>query len=750
MMKKRLVHFLSIIFFALFIHPSIVYSQQSLATTGEIHGTVYRRGSRQPLANVTVQLIETDRRLMTDENGEFRFDKLFPGKYTLTVFAPGYRIPGDDIVVVKPGQAAELKIYLERIEFLFDEILVKAERFPPTVSRRTLQALEIKRIPGTAGDALRALQALPGIGVANDFDGQLYIRGGAPEDNRFYFDRSPIGYPYHFGGLVSTISSEVIERIDVYPGGFGANFGDDAQAVIDIYSRRGKQDGVSGKFNMNLLYSEGVVEGPIGKRGSWYAAGRRSYVDLLPIKVAEITAFPRFWDYQVKGSFDLRPKHQLTLNAFAADDFMELKLGLDNVDNDPTLAGKFHFKNSFNGQGIHLRSLFTNRLTSNLSISRSFNFFNISFGQGFFLRIEAPAYEFRDDVTYRLTPNHQLESGLLLSTAPVKVSSFFSRPPDEGDPSFDFTLEEKVESNFSERFNQIEGYLQNRYSPFAFLSIALGFRLDYFNLTDQLSLGPRGSVTLKIPSGSEIRFAYGRYEQSPQPHQILPEFGNPDAKSSAAIHYILEVERQLSSATGIKAAGYYKDLSDLITRDQQDAYLNQGEGFARGVEVFLRHRGGERFFGWASYAYALSRRRDRPSDPERLYSFDQTHVATLTANYKLTRTWEIGAKWQYSTGTPYTPVMDTTLMHNPNTSRLVHVPIYGETNSVRLPPFYRLDIRINKSFIYDRWQMGIFLELLNAYNRKNVLDFDYNDDYTEQDVVHQLPLIPYLGVTAEF
>jgi len=749
-MKARSVHLLSIILFALSIHPFVVFAQQVLADTGEIHGVVYLRGSLKRLATIGVRLIKTEQHVLTDENGEFRFGNLPVGEYTLTVLASSYHIPEDEVVTVKPGQTTKVRIYLERIEFLFDEIFVTSPHFQVTVSRQNLQAAEINRIPGTAGDAFRALQALPGIGVANDFDGRLYIRGGGPEDNLFYFDRTPLGYPYHFGALVATISSEVINHIDVYAGGFGAEFGSNAQAVIDIHSRRGRRASFGGKFNANPLYSEGLIEGPIGKRGSWYLAARRSYVDLLPIEVKQITAFPRFWDYQMKTSFDLSTKHQLNLSAVAADDFFVLKLGLDDVNEDPTLVGKAHFKDSFSVQGIHLRSTFTDSLTSNLSISRGDDTFDIEFGDGYFMRFEPTQYALREDLTYRLTPKHQLESGLLFSTGQWRASSFFSRPPDEGSPGFIFTFEEKVELDVNERFDLIEGYLQSRHSLFAFLSIGLGLRLNYFNLTEQLSVVPRGSIKFNIPNGPAIRFAYGKYEQSPHPYHILPKIGNPDVKQSEAVHYILEVERQLSQTTGLKVAGYHKELRDLITRGQEFAYLNQGEGLARGLEVFLHHRARKKFFGWASYAYSVSKRRDSPSEKERLYSYDQTHVATLTASYKPTPTWEIGAKWQYSTGNPYTPVINADIKPHPVTGSLLYVPIYGETNSARLPPFHRLDFRINKSFIFNNWQMGIFLEILNAYNRKNVLTYDYNNGYTEREAVHQLPLMPYLGMTVEF
>ena len=156
------------------------------------------------------------------------------------------------------------------------------------------------------------------------------------------------------------------------------------------------------------------------------------------------------------------------------------------------------------------------------------------------------------------------------------------------------------------------------------------------------------------------------------------------------------------------------------------------------------------FFAWVSYAYALSKRRDRVGEPYRFYSFDQTHVATFAASYNLTPTWEFGAKWQYRTGNPYTPVEDRTIRFDPRDGKPIYVPVYAETNSGRLPPYHRLDLRVSKIFQFARWKLGIFLELLNAYNRKNLLDYSYNQDYTEREDVNQLPFIPYLGITAEF
>ena len=730
--------------------PAIAFSQ-----TGTIEGTVYNSVTKAPLVGAEILILEIDARQKTDENGKFVFSAIPAGNYILITTIPDTELQQRTPIVVVAGETLKPDIYMETAQYRLEEVEVIDERAPKTVSKKSLQAEEITRLPGTGGDVLRALPAIPGIGVANDFSGALYIRGGSDEDNLYYFDRVPVGYPYHFGGLVSSLSSEIIDRIDVYAGGYGVEYGVDSQAVIDIYSQDSSPADLRGKFNLNLLYSEGLFQGKIGEKGFWYAAGRRSYIDLfigsLSFDTGAITAFPRFWDYQLKAGYDLSEKHQLFFNLFASGDKFALKLDGENVDQD--FQGNTSFESGFEGGGIHFRSFLTERLTSYLSLTRSKFLFDLKFGPALSLEIDAPNYTLREDITYELNPKHRIESGLILGIEPGQVTGTFTRIPDEGEVDYDIRFEEKVPLDEYVRGQRIEGYLQDRYAMLPFLSAVFGLRFDYFNRTDELSIQPRGSLLVELPNNSELQFAYGIYNQAPLPALLSPTIGNPTLKSSRASHYILELKRQLSQDTEIKMAAYYKDLTGLATTDEEANYLNQGIGYAQGTEIFLRHRSGNKFFGWISYAYALSKRRDRAGEPYRPYSFDQTHVATFAASYNLTPTWEFGAKWQYRTGNPYTPVEGATVqldLRDPINPRPIYVPIYAETYSDRLPPYHRLDLRISKTFQFERWKLGAFLELLNAYNRKNLLDFRYNEDYTERTDANQLPILPYLGITAEF
>ena len=311
-MKPQLI----IILFAFITMPL-----SALAQTGDIQGTVYQRSTGKSLVGADVHILETDQHQKTDENGVFQFTELPEGTYTCIVTHPAEATQTKVVIDISSGDTTEVKIHLGAA-FKLETVVVEGKRLPPTVSRTEIRGSELLRIPGTANDALKGLMTLPSIGIPNDYFGALYIRGSEPGSNLYYLDRTPLGYPFHWGGLLSTVSSETIETIDIYAGGYGAEFGLDSQAVLDIHARDSIDERLDGKFNLNILYSEGLLEAKIGENGYISASGRRSYLDLIagPI-IAQQTGtaqqLPYFSDYQLKFARMLGEKHHLTVNAFA-------------------------------------------------------------------------------------------------------------------------------------------------------------------------------------------------------------------------------------------------------------------------------------------------------------------------------------------------------------------------------------------------------------------------------------------------
>ena len=673
-----------------------------------------------------------------------------------------------------------------------DPITVEADRIE-IKPRHTLGGRFIRSATGSGGDPLRVLNHLPSIGVLNDFVGVLSVRGGGPEDNLYYFDRLPLGYPYHLHGIVSTVNADVIENIEVYPGGYGAEFGADSQAVIDIHSRTKTDTRLGGTVNSNFVYSQTFLEGNIGERGYWYAFGRRSYMgplfELLPrlleIEDDRVTEVPSFWSYQGKGVYQLNNTHRLVVNTIAAYDFGELNFTSDEVS-DSDLRGPLKSNNPFDSQGIHLYSEKQDVFTSIVSLTRSFSRTELKFGDGYFYRSARSIYALRSDLKYWVKhPKTLLESGFVLSNIPTSLISVGARPFEEGDPDYDFRLKqdgEKVLTTTSKSLHRLEGYLQAtqdlpspRYADFY---ATAGIRANYFNLIDDFSLQPRGLLGVTLGPNFEntdqlhllplnLRFMYGSYVQNPQLYQVVLGKENPELTSSLARHYVVAVEKkliskpqeidsttrtkkqQLSMQTKIEIAGYYKDLRDMITYNiSERRYRNQRTGYVKGVEISLEHEIGEAFRGWLSYAYAISKRQDSPTEDERFYMYNTPHVLTIGLNYLL-ESLEFGANWQYKSGVLYSPLLDRERYTNPFTKNKTWLPIHGDP--ARTAPYHRLNLRFHWSFlIYDRWKGGFTLELWNAYNRTNYLQVRYGDNYTKEVWIAQLPIVPFLAVTLEF
>lgn len=717
--------------------------------TGDIEGTVYDRDTGALLAGAEVSIVETEQRQETKRDGKFRFTDIPPGTYNISIKHLAFDTPTQTTVEISAGDTTQIRIYLGPV-FKLETVIVEGKRLPPTISRKQIRGSEIRRITGTGADALKGLTTLPSIGIPNDLFGILYIRGSEPGSTLYYFDRTPLGYPFHFGGIFSTIYSGAIDDIHIYAGGYGAEFGLDSQSVIDIHSPDWIEKKRAGVIDINLLYPQVYIQTKIGKKGYASAAARRDLSGLILSRFFNSTF--NFSDYQFKFVYLLTDKHQLTLNALGATDHFDFSTYISDfifIDDDSDFSA--YYKNGFDSAGIHLKSEFTEKFISDLSLTRSFNFLNMQFGNPFDIdegptqvglysdkKTKVPAYQLRADIAYKITDNFQFEPGFLLSYSPADSSSYSTRAFEDEDSDDGELVGSRSFDEFRYPFRRAEGYFQGRYDPLSFLSLALGVRFDYLNMTDQLSTQPRASMNVKLPIGSNIRLAYGQYEQSPLAYQVLKDGGNRSLKSSVAQHYIMELEHNFSSHTEFKFATYYKNLQKLVSRNidlealtesLEDAaveipftnYLNQGDGFVSGVEAFLRHRIEDRFFGWISYAYTHSERRNHPNDSYKPYLFDHSHIVSVVANYNFSQKTQIGMKWQFLSGTSAAPIGALFQIQDPVTLGMNQVisDNLGAILEAELPPYHRLDLRLSYKSSLFGLPVTEFIEIWNVYLHQN-------------------------------
>jgi outer membrane receptor protein involved in Fe transport len=730
--------------------PAVAQEGPPPALPGSLSGRVVEKGTKQPLAGASLYLEPAGRTEISDESGRFRFKELPPGSYRLTAAAVNYQKSEPMLLLIHEGREEDLTLYLEREPISMLEIVVETEHKPPDPGRQTLQREEVRKIPGTGGDLLMAVQNLPGVAAATAFQGDFYARGSGPLDNKVLLDQAPVFQTYHFGGFISTINSDIIKTMDFYAGGFGARYGDAMGAVLDITSREGREDFIGSRINLSPVLIEGRVEGPIGEESTFFVAGRRGLIEYLPLPTDEgTTAIPVFNDYQAKLSTDLSDRHELSLLLFGSHDRFIFETD-DPDPRDPALTS-LNLHLDFHDQAITLRSHHTPQLSSTLTLVNDYHVEDFRIGTDLSGKDLIEDVWLKGHFAYEF-PAHTLAAGFEAGHAWYHIDARFIRPCGEGDPGCNVTDQEPFDVDLSDTTHWEGLYLEDILHIASRLDLTLGGRYDYLDAIHDAAAGPRVSALLYLTEDRRIKAAYGYYYQWPEPVQFVEGFGTPDLRLNQAVHYVLGYEQEFSPEVDLDLQVYYKDLDDLVVVSDDPAliYDNEGIGYAEGVEVLIRHRLTDRFFGWAAYGYSVSKRKDHPGEDWRLSDYDRPHTVTLVASYQLTHHWNVGTRWRYSSGAPYTPVVGTSCVDD-DCATNGYDPIYDtDINSKRFPPSHRLDFRAEYKETHDTWILTWYFEVWNLYNRRNAIGIDYSDDFSEKEFVTEPGIIPFIGVTVEF
>ena len=176
-----------------------------------------------------------------------------------------------------------------------------------------------------------------------------------------------------------------------------------------------------------------------------------------------------------------------------------------------------------------------------------------------------------------------------------------------------------------------------------------------------------------------------------------------------------------------------------------------GKGRAYGIEVLLKRDLSKNFFGWIAYTLSWSDERAKATPWTKGTGYapadsDQRHILTVIGQYKFGNGWELGARFRLTTGTPDTPVVGSTYDSDTQSYR----PIYGPDGSTRQPTFHQLDLRVDRVFLFDRWQLGAYLDVQNVYNHTNQEGTIADYRFRSQIIVPDIPILPTLGIKGSF
>jgi TonB family protein len=722
------------------------------APARNLGGRVLAAGTNAPLVGATVTARAPDGTVRTSiagPDGSWGFEDVPAASYHLVVTLLGYTKDETD-ESVDPGKATRIvfRLFIE----VGEEVTVKGEKPPREVTKETITEEEINRIPGTNGDALRSLENLPGVGHPPGLLGVLIVRGTAPTDTQIFVDGTPIPLIYHFGGLSSVVPTEMLDKIDFYPGNFSAQYGRALGGIVDVGLRSPKGDGqYHGFAQVDLIDMRLFAEGPIPFLDGWnfIVAGRRSWIDvwarpLLNALGADVTAAPVYYDYQ--AMIEKKWAHQSFRVTFFGDDDRLALLNTSVDSSQPSLAGGISDHMGF----WRIQARYDNRVsdTTSFRVTTAYGFDTIDVNLGSnYIDLSEQEITFRTELSQKIVKGLTANFGLDLLYTPYTASAQFPPMSPVGQPPpGPFLSRPALTESYSTAINRPGFYTEFETVPWKGGRIVPGIRLDYSSNESEWVVAPRVSARQDLTTGfprTTVKGGVGLFYEPPQPYQTDPVFGQLGLRDQRAIQYDVGVEQEITHNLEASLQGFYSQLDQLVVQ----GYENEGTGRVIGLETLIRYKPDKHFFGWIAYTLSRSTRTNPPDAIEQLYQYDQTHILTILGSYKLGHGWEFGARFRFVSGFLYTP--NTFGFYDESLgSQLpaVSYPAY----TARLPAFNQLDLRVDKTWKFQKWKLGAYLDAQNVYNAANPEGTSYNYNYTRTSLVNGIPFLPSLGLRAEF
>jgi TonB family protein len=724
--------------------------------TGELGGTILERGKRSPLvgATVIVQRGSEAYEAVTDAAGNFSFYDLAVGSWSMSIQSSGY-LAAKTEEQVAAHERTDVKLYLERTADNPYDVTVEAAAPKREVTRRRIDVKEAQSLPGTFGDPILAVENLPGIAVPPFDPTGISMRGAAPDESATYIEGFRIPLLYHFVGFRSVMAPGMLDSFDLYPGGAPSYYGRQTGGVLDARLKRLSPDRLHGYVDISLLDAGAYVETPLGSKVSIAVAGRASYIDRVMAKTG--TPFPRYDDYQVSMVARPRAAHTLKLFYLGSDDGFKI----DAADLDDAQITNGNAEAAAHMQHVAFEHEFAPSKTVQNKMRIGFLHWNTLFHLGDDSRVDATYDTLLARDTLRLTPAKWIgvevgvDAELGRWTTDVLIAG---GPPKEGDPQGGYVDFERDQRKFTRNIPQVAagGWVNLELRPFEKLLIVPGVRSDLQPQIEKVTVDPRVMARYEVIPQLALKAGTSVNHGVPTLDESAKRFGNPNLGAERSIQNSAGVEITALEYLHLDLTGFYNKLDGLAAPTDKLVemggkavalnYQSTGEGHAYGFEGMLRHDLSHRLSGWVAYTYAHSERRNTSKDPYRLLDQDQTHTLVIVGQYHLPRHWKVSSRFRYRTGQPTTPIVGATYVSDDD----VYAPKFGGLNSRRFDAFQQLDLRIDKQWVFNAWSITGYLDVQNVYNHKNGVATAYNYDYSKPGKVTSLPILPVVGLKAEY
>ena len=728
-----------------------------ILSTSSIYGNILHIEDSEPLPFANVFLENTRIGSASDKNGNFLIKNIPSGIYKMKVQFIGYK-PQVFLLNLERGKSVGLNILLEIDPIQMGEISVVADAHEDIIHKEEISSYTIKprqlKLQPSHGeeDILRAIQILPGVTATNEYKSQLYIRGGNSDQNLVMMNGGVLYNPFHFSGILSAFDTDALEKVDIYLGGFSAEYGGRLSSVLDIRTRRGA-DRLKGKINISPISNKVLIEFPDKKRwDSLLLSFRRSNVNVFSKKIGGRVE-PDFYDLII--NYDLHPpgKMNFSFTSFFSSDKVTYQRGENSrpITSDSKLI-------TLNVERYHSKKL---TFLSDLSFGLFSSSLPPSQGIG-----ESTKNKLKDiSTTFKAQWEPHSKIKIIAGIDYRRVNAKYE--------SSDLIISElsSDETSFDRSF-----YIQTHFKLNDKVDFNNGIRFQSYRSDEPFLVEPRLGARYKINNFFSLKGSYGRFSQNLVTIYNENDTYNPidiwlsppsSLKYATSDHFIFGIGYK-TGVVNISTEVYLKKYNNLTQFNRErlgedDPSFIQGKGTSKGLDFSVQVLKDS----WqilSSYSLAKASKElpfqyPEPHTAKFSPRYDRRHNFNLNFSAKPTEKFEFSTKFTLGTGLPFTFVTgyyirlpgeeinptSGIISDNDGDSEDHLLGIKSDINAFRFPTYHRLDISAKYSMSWGRFGVQPYLLFLNVYNQKNILFYD-----SKGIPNRSLAFLPMVGVEFQF
>jgi len=760
-----------VLFILLTLAYTTLYSQ-----SGTIKGRIYNSSNKEAIAFANLMIANTNIGTISDINGNFVFSNIKPGYAKVIATYVGFENFISTEMMITGGKTSYIEIPMKETLLKLNEVEIKDAVFKPykesPTSLRSIGISEIEKSPGSNRDISRILQTLPGVASTPAYRNDVIVRGGGASENRFYIDDIEIPNLNHFatqgasGGPVGIVNVDFVKKIDFYSGAFPANKGNALSSILDMLFIDGNPDNLRYKSSVGASDLALAIDGPLNNKTTFLFSARRSYLQFL-FSAIGLPFLPTYNDFQWKSKTVFDKKNELTIIGIGAIDEFKLNTEIKNPNESQLyildylpVFNQWNYATGAVYKHYGKKSFDSYVLSRNMLRNSSYKFQNNDENLPKILNYTS------DEIENKFRYEHNLFEGNLKVNYGAgiefnKYSNKTNRKIFDGDSLIDINYKSNLDLFVWNTFGQVsKGFYDER------LIVSFGIRMDANNYSKKMSnllnqFSPRLSASYMLNENWYLNANAGKFFQRPAYTTLGYRNASGELVNKTngltyieSDHLVAGFDFLNSNKSKLTFELFYKwyfnypfslyDSVSLASKGSDygtygdEAVTSTSHGMAYGMELYYRNSD---LFGFnIIVSYTLVRSKFEEKNSKFIPSaWDNIHIINTTIRKNIGKNWEIGGKWRFVGGAPYTPINleKSSIVNNWNAFGR-GVPDYDSYNSLRLKSFNQMDIRVDKSYYFTNWAIMFYLDI------QNVLAFkaEQTPIYTNRDKLGNLLFDP--------